>query len=88
MSRHEKIEWARAFIVWLLGVLTGMLLTASRGISDTTCEIKIAAAASEYAACVSAISRAGVNPARVCRMRPVICPDYKKFKRWERKRNW
>ncbi len=70
-------------------ILVAGLLMAGTGSSDSAsrCTAEAARAANEYARCVASLQRAGL-PGTACTMRPVICVDYDKYKRWSKKRDW
>ncbi len=61
---------------------------AGDGRRGASCRGRAVASASDYSSCVGHAARAGVNPALACRPRPVICVDYGRIKRLERKRSW
>ncbi len=75
-----------SFIVGLAIVL----LTAGPGTSggpSHACANRAIGSASSYTRCVASQQRVGQSGA-ACRPRPVICVDYKKYKRWSKKRDW
>jgi hypothetical protein len=66
-----------------------VLLTASPGTSggpSQACANRAIGSASSYTRCVASQQRAGQSGA-ACRSRPVICVDWKKYRRWSKKRD-
>jgi hypothetical protein len=70
-------------------ILLAGLLMAGPGSSDSAsrCTAEAARAAADYQRCVASHQRIG-HSGSACTMRPVICVDYDKYKRWSKKRDW
>lgn len=73
-------------------VLTAGLLMAGAGTSgggwqNQACANRTISAVSSNARCVAAQRKAGMSGA-ACSVRPVVCVDYKKYNRWDKKRKW
>ena len=68
-----------------------VLLMASPGTSsgwqNQACANRTISAVSSNARCVAAQRKAGMTGA-ACSVRPVVCVDYRKYERWDKKRKW